>query len=253
VKVISLQSGSSGNCLYVESSGVRLLVDAGISGKQARERLASLGRDINDVDALLITHDHADHVSCAGIFQRRFNVPLYITRKTLHAANSWRDLGELSDVRHFRAGDSMSIGALRVESVPTPHDASDGVAFIIDDGAGRLGVFTDLGHVTADLKSALATVDAAFLESNHDRAMLESGPYPAALKRRIMGPGGHLSNLESAELAAACPRLRWLCLSHLSAQNNTPEKALAAHREVHGPALELFVANRLCASPEMGL
>jgi phosphoribosyl 1,2-cyclic phosphodiesterase len=253
VKIISLQSGSRGNCLYVEAGGARLLVDSGISGKQARERLAALGRDIAGVDALLITHDHADHVSCAGIFQRRFDIPLYITEKTLRAANSWRDLGALHDVRHFRAGAELHIGGIRIESVPTPHDASDGVAFIIDDGTRRLGVFTDLGHVTGDLKSALATVDAAVLESNHDREMLESGPYPAALKRRIGGPGGHLSNLESAELAASCPRLRWLCLAHLSAENNTPEKALASHREVHGSSLELFVADRLCAGPEMGL
>ena len=234
MKLISLQSGSNGNCIYVEAGGVRLLFDAGISGRQAAERLAGAGRDITAADALIISHDHADHVRCAGIYQRKFGVPLYITEKTLRAARSGHDLGALRDVRHFRAGDAMRFGGVTVETIPTPHDGADGSVFIVDDGESRLGIFTDLGHVYDDLKSALASVDAALLESNYDPEMLRTGRYPAFLKKRITGPQGHLSNLESAELAARYgTRLRWACLGHLSAENNTPELALTAHRSMN--------------------
>lgn len=254
MRVIPLQSGSAGNCIYIESSGVSLLIDAGISGKRAKERLAACGRDIARVDALIVSHDHADHVSCAGIFHRKFGMPLYISEKTLRAARASRDQGTLREVRHFRPGDAFRIGALTVETIPTPHDGADGSAFVIDDGAVRLGIFTDLGHVFGALERALSSVDAALLESNYDPAMLEDGSYPAALKKRIRGKGGHLSNLEAAELAAAHGgRLAWLCLAHLSGENNTPALALRAHREVLGAGFSLHVADRYAAGPVLEL
>ena len=235
MNLLSLQSGSNGNCIYVEAGGARLLFDAGISGRQAAERLAAAGRDITRVDALIISHDHADHVRCAGIFQRKFGIPLYVTEKTLRAASSSHDLGALREVSHFRAGGSMQFGRVRVETIPTPHDGADGVAFIVDDGESRLGIFTDLGHVYDDLKSALSSVDAALIESNYDPDMLRNGRYPRYLKNRIAGPHGHLSNIESAELVARYgTRLRWACLGHLSGENNTPELALGTHRSING-------------------
>ncbi len=235
MNLISLQSGSNGNCIYVEAGDVTLLFDAGISGKQAAERLTFSGRDISRVDALIISHDHADHVRCAGIYQRKFGVPLYATEKTMRAAHSSHDLGTLTDVRHFRAGAPMQFGRVRVETLPTPHDGADGVAFIVDDGEFRLGIFTDLGHVYDDLKSALPTVDAVLIESNYDPDMLRNGSYPRYLKTRIAGSRGHLSNIESAELIARYgARLRWACLGHLSGENNTPELALRTHRSING-------------------
>ncbi|HOD16169.1 MAG TPA: MBL fold metallo-hydrolase [Spirochaetota bacterium] len=233
--LISLQSGSNGNCIYVETGDVRLLFDAGISGRQAAGRLAAAGRDITRVNALIVSHDHADHVRCAGIYQRKFGIPLHVTETTLRAAQSSCDLGALGEVSHFRAGDPICFGRVRVETIRTPHDGADGVAFIVDDGISRLGIFTDLGHVYDDLKSALATVDAALIESNYDPDMLQNGPYPRYLKSRITGPKGHISNIESAELIAQCgTRLRWACLGHLSEQNNTPELTLRTHRAVNG-------------------
>ena len=230
MKLISLQSGSNGNCIYVEARGVRLLFDAGISGKQAAARLAAAGRDIAGVDALIISHDHADHVRCAGIYQRKFGLPLHVTEKTLKAAESTHDLGALGEVCHFRAGGTIRFGDVSVETIRTPHDGADGVAFIVDDGRSRLGIFTDLGHVFDDLKSALSSVDAALVESNYDTDMLEHGTYPRYLKKRIAGPGGHISNIESAELIALHgARLRWACIGHLSEQNNTPELSLRTH------------------------
>ncbi|HOT44897.1 MAG TPA: MBL fold metallo-hydrolase [Spirochaetota bacterium] len=244
MNLISLQSGSNGNCVYVEAGGVRLIFDAGISGKQAVERLAAAGRDLSGANALIISHDHADHVRCAGIYHRKFGVPLYITEKTMRAARSSHDLGALREVVHFRAGASMDFGRVRVETIPTPHDGADGAVFIIDDGESRLGIFTDLGHVYDDLKNALSSVDAALIESNYDPDMLRTGPYPRHLKNRITGSRGHISNIESAEVIARHgARLRWACLGHLSGENNTPEVALRTHRSINR-GLTYHVAGR---------
>jgi phosphoribosyl 1,2-cyclic phosphodiesterase len=234
MNLLSLQSGSNGNCIYVEANGIRLLFDAGISGKQAAECLARTGRDITDIDALIISHDHADHIRCAGIYQRKFGIPLWVTDKTLRAANSFNGLGKLSEVNHFKAGGIMNFGQIKVETICTPHDGVDGVSFIIDDGKSRLGIFTDLGHVYEDLKSAIESVDAALIESNYNPEMLQNGPYPRYLKSRIAGPHGHISNFESAELIARHgSRLRWICLGHLSGENNTPDLALRTHRDIN--------------------
>jgi phosphoribosyl 1,2-cyclic phosphodiesterase len=248
---ISLQSGSSGNCIYVETSGVRLLFDAGISGVQAAERLAAHGKDIRTVEAVIISHDHGDHIRHAGVFQRKFGLPIYVTPATLGAAASRCTLGSLKDVRHFRSSDKLSFGDVVVHAIPTPHDGADGSAFVVEAGAKRLGILTDLGHVFKDLISLVASLDAVFLESNYDPDMLAAGPYPAYLKQRIKGPRGHLSNHEAAELlrrAAGGKRLKWACLSHLSEQNNNPDLALRTHRRVLADCLTLYTADRYKAS-----
>lgn len=255
MRAISLQSGSNGNCVYVEAAGVRLLFDAGISGVQARERLAARGRDIQTVDGLLISHDHRDHTQCLGVYQRQFGVPIWVTETTLRAAGLKTRLGTLTDVRHFRSGAVLQFGDVRVETIPTPHDGLDGVAFVVDDGSHRLGILTDLGHVFDGLKSLIGSLDGLILESNFDPQMLSQGPYPESLKQRIRGPEGHLSNEEAAEAVAqgASTRLQWVCLAHLSAENNHPEKALSAHRAVLGNRLPLHIASRYEATAVLEL
>ncbi len=250
MKLISLQSGSNGNCIYVEGGDARLIFDAGISGKKAEQRLAASGRDIRDVDAVLISHNHADHVRSAGIFQRKYGLPLYITAPTLAAANRYSTLGRLSRVNHFRSGDPLRFGGLQVRTVPTPHDSVDGVAFVVSDGSRSLGIFTDLGHVFSGLTEIIASLDAVFIESNYDVAMLEAGPYPAFLKSRIRGSGGHLSNAETAGLLAraAGGRLKWACLGHLSEHNNEASLALETARETVGEQVTLHLASRHAAS-----
>ena len=239
----SLQSGSNGNAIYVETGGVRLLFDAGISGKQARERMAAHGRDIRAVDGLLITHDHTDHVRCAGIYQRLFGIPIYMTEATQRACR--RVLGQVRDVRHFNAGATLEFGSVLVHSHSTPHDAADGVTFIVESAGKRLGIFTDLGHPNDALVTQLRSVDAAYLESNYDPLMLEEGPYPADLKARIRGAGGHISNEESAQLIQMCDgRHGWIALAHLSEQNNHPSVALRTHRRLLGDQRVLHVAGR---------
>ena len=249
----SLQSGSHGNAVYVEVGGVRLLVDAGISARQAELRARRHGRTLRGVDALLISHDHRDHVRCAGIYQRLFRTPIYATEPTYRAARG--EWGRVHDVRRFRAGESFEIGPAVVHTLPTPHDAVDGVAFVVEHAGRRLGILTDLGHPFAALGDLLATLDGAYLESNYDPQMLAGGPYPQFLKQRIAGLGGHLSNDEAVELVKphAGGRLQWLAVAHLSAENNTPELALARHREAYGRELDVRLAPREGASGRLVL
>ncbi len=241
---ISLQSGSNGNCIYVETCGVKLLFDAGISGTDAERRLAAHGRDIREVDALIISHDHADHIRCAGVYQRKFGMPLYVTPKTLDVSVTRHRLGKLKSIQHFRAGEILRFGEVFVQTIPTPHDSVDGAAFVIASGGKQLGILTDLGHAFDDLFPLLASLDAVFLESNYDPDMLANGPYPSYLKRRIRGPHGHLSNEESAELLRTGKKLKWACLAHLSEHNNTPALALQTNRAFLPDSLPLFTASR---------
>ncbi|MGI9471838.1 MAG: MBL fold metallo-hydrolase [Rubripirellula sp.] len=255
MEVIALQSGSSGNCIYVEAGGKRLLFDAGISGRQAEHRLASHGRDIRDVDALIISHDHSDHAQCMGIYQRKFGIPIYVTAATLDAARRKIKLGSLHDVRHFGAGDTFVLDEVRIETVRTPHDAADGVVFVIDDGLHRIGILTDLGHVFDELDEILSDLDAVFIESNHDLEMLAGSLYPESLKRRIRSSQGHLSNHDAAELIrrAASPKLKWVCLAHLSEESNTPELAIETHQQVLGAEMPVFCASRTSATKPLRL
>ncbi len=242
---ISLQSGSNGNCIYVESNGVRLLFDAGISGIKAERRLAAHGRDIRDVDGVIISHDHGDHIASAGILGRKYGLSVYVTKKTLRAAIQKRDMGRMNDVHHFLSGETLLFGQVSVETIPTPHDGVDGVAFVIEAEGKRLGLLTDLGHCFDRLADVVRSVDAVFLESNYDPEMLSQGPYPPYLKQRIKGPGGHLSNQDAATLLKENgSRLHWACLAHLSEQNNSPDLAVETHRHIVGNGLPLIVASR---------
>jgi len=240
----SLQSGSNGNCIYVEAQGIGLLFDAGISGRRARDRLAEKGRDIRRVAAVVVSHEHSDHIRCAGIYQRLFGLPIYVTRTTL--GNTRCHLGRLEDVRHFRSGQCLDFGPLQVYTIRTAHDAADPVAFVVEAGGCRLGILTDLGHPFTELQELLEQLDAAYLESNYDPRMLREGPYPHNVKAWIRGPGGHLSNDESAQLArsGAANRLQWLTLAHLSENNNDPDLALAAHRRAVGRNFPIYRALR---------
>jgi len=245
MKVISLQSGSNGNCVYVEANGVKLLFDAGITGNLVQERLAVHGRAVEGVDAVLISHDHIDHCRSMGILNRMFGLPIYATAKTFDAAKRF-SLGEIGDLRFFASGETIKLGKVTVETIRTPHDAEDGVVFVVDDGKHRLGIMTDLGHVFDGLGDVVASLDAVLLESNYDPDMLANCARPEWLKKRIAGPEGHISNFEAAELlnSAASARMQWACLGHLSEENNTPTLALDTHLKILGDRLPLSVASR---------
>jgi phosphoribosyl 1,2-cyclic phosphodiesterase len=255
MRAFSLQSGSNGNSIYVEACGLRLLFDAGIPSIQAEERLRRGGVEIRKVDALIISHDHSDHIKYAGFYQRKYSIPVYVTEKTLRKARASLPLGKLDPklINHFRAGSSIDLGNVQVETIPTPHDGADGSAFVIAAKGKRIGVLTDLGHVFAGLGELIDTLDAVFLESNYDTDMLVGGPYPWFLRKRIQGPKGHLSNAESAGLLKSHGRrLKWACLAHLSENNNTPRLALFTHVSLN-PWLPLHIAGRYGATPFFNL
>jgi phosphoribosyl 1,2-cyclic phosphodiesterase len=253
MEVIALQSGSAGNCVFVRSGDTRLLFDAGISGSNAESRLAEYGHEIRNCNALVLSHEHSDHISGVGVFHRRFGLPVYANLRTWNATRAKPSTGYIGSPNFFVSGKPFQIGSLRIETLRTPHDAIDGVCFVIEDvdSGRRFGLFTDLGHVFSELKKTIGTLDAVLIESNYDEEMLRFGPYPQHLKDRISGKRGHISNKDAAELMDGCDasQLQWACLGHLSAKNNSPEVALATHRERHRDRFPLFCADRDGASP----
>ena len=217
-----LGSGSRGNSVLVTGGGTTVLVDAGLSLKETRTRMASLGLDVESVDAVLVTHEHSDHVSHAGVLARNLRIPAWIGDRTRAASERYfkgsEETPELPD-------SPFKIGALEVTPVRKPHDAAEPVAFLVTRGAHTVGVFTDLGHVDDHVAAAIQRCDVLVMEANHDPGMLSRGPYPAHLKRRVGGRHGHISNEDAALALARSVRsdLRCLVLAHLSERNNHPD------------------------------
>lgn len=247
--VLCLQSGSSGNCVFVDTGSECLLFDAGISFRKVQTRLNEAGRDASEIDAIVISHDHRDHIGCLGVLNRRLNVPIHISRKTLRATERRVSLGPAQNIQHFAPGETFTVGVTAIESMPTPHDGVDGAAFTLDNGCSRFGLWTDLGCVFDDLLASVNTLDAILIESNYDESMLANSGYPEFLRDRISGSGGHISNRESAEVIShAGEHLQWACLAHLSDENNDPGLALQTHRECLGDRLQLICADRHLAT-----
>lgn len=254
MRVFSIQSGSCGNCYFYESNGIRLIFDAGISWRTAADRMSLYGIPAENFHGLFISHDHSDHTSCAGVFQRKMKYPLFCTRGS-HRVMEHR-LGKIDPefIEYFRAEDTVTVGHVKVHCIATPHDAAEPCAFIIDDGEWQVGILTDLGHCFPSLREAISTLDVVFLESNFDNKMLEENPYyPDRLKSRIRGKRGHLENMEAAQLVRSHSddKLLHVLLSHLSQDNNSPEVALNTHREIlkYRSDLKISVAPRDTVSP----
>lgn len=225
MRVAVLGSGSRGNALVVESDGRRVLVDAGFSCRQLELRMRSVGIDPATVEALILTHEHSDHVCGAELFSRRYGLPVFGTEGTLSELPLRRPGTAL------RSGDRREIPGFEVEPFAIPHDAREPVGFVIEDSRGRrLGLAADLGSRTRLAWARLKELDIVVLEANHDLTMLRDGPYPWTLKQRVAGRHGHLSNREAAEgiPELASDRLRWVVLYHLSQTNNLPALAAAA-------------------------
>jgi phosphoribosyl 1,2-cyclic phosphodiesterase len=240
----SIQSGSNGNCIYVEAGDVCLLFDAGISGRCAETRMARHDRDVRRCQALIISHDHSDHTRGLGVFHRRFRLPVYVSQRVWKRVRS--GAGAVRDLRFYQPGDTLRFGEVAVHTIRTPHDGIDTVCFVVEHERRRLAILTDLGCPFLELPSILGEVHAAYLESNFDPQMLWTGWYPEDLKQRIAGAGGHLSNDEAASLArgAVSGPMQWIALAHLSEENNTPDLALTAHRHALGRMFPLHVASR---------
>lgn len=224
MQVCLLASGSRGNSAIIEADNCRLLIDAGLSGVETERRLASIDMAAEDLDAILVTHEHHDHVGGVGPLARRYQLPVYIDYKT-HAALP--KLGQIEDLRCFSAGDSFLINDLQISSFSTAHDAVNPIGYTIESSEGKVGFATDLGIATRLVAESLKQCRVLILESNHDEKMLLDGPYPWNLKQRIRSRLGHLSNLETGRLLEdiCWEGLDALFLAHLSEENNCPELA----------------------------
>lgn len=236
MRVAVLGSGSAGNSVLVCSGETRVLVDAGFSARSLADRLELLDIQADSITAIVVTHDHGDHTRGMGVFARRHATPLHLTARTREACAKL--LKGHETVVEYQPGEPFTIGTLRVESFYTVHDAADPVGVsLVDERSGlRVGVATDLGRPTAQIRHALSKCDLLVLEANHDDVMLRTGPYPASVKQRIASSHGHLSNQAAAQLAVELlhPRLAGVVLAHLSKECNRP---LLAERIV-GDALK---------------
>lgn len=259
MRMKSLASGSSGNAIYVGSETAHLLVDAGISGKRIEEGLARLELTCKDLDAILVTHEHSDHIGGLGVLSRRYGIPIYTTRGTMDGIREGRNkkmVGEIDDslFQIIRQDERFTIKDITIQPVSISHDAKEPVAFKFAYGSRKTAVMTDLGVYDEYILSNLQGLDALFLEANHDVRMLQTGRYPYPLKQRILGKRGHLSNEASGRLLSHIlhDHMGHIVLSHLSQENNLPELAYEAVRleitasdtPYKGDDFEIMVADR---------
>ena len=224
-----LGSGSNGNCTYLETDETRLLIDAGLSGKQIRQRLLTIGRAPEDLHGILITHEHSDHISGLVVLAAKLRIPVYCNRLTREAIAAI--IEPPISFQIFETGSRFAVGDVEVETFSVPHDAYDPVGFLIHTGAGRIGFLTDLGYATKLIIQRVRTANVLLLETNHDLKLLQDDPHrPWSVKQRILSRHGHLSNDAAADLAeqVVSADLSRLYLGHLSGDCNRPDLAQGA-------------------------
>lgn len=228
IRFASLGSGSEGNALVVEAGRSRLLLDCGFSATETERRLARLGLEPAGLDAILVTHEHDDHVGGVGRFSRKFDIPVYLSHGTYAAVTATRS--ELAEVEIIDSHSPFAIGDIAVFPYPVPHDAREPTQFVFGDGAARVGVLTDAGASTPHIEAMLSGLQALVIECNHDRDLLMGSSYPEQLKVRIGGRFGHLDNNQAAEILGKIDRsrLQHVVAAHLSQKNNRPDLAREA-------------------------
>ena len=234
IRLCSIASGSSGNCIYIGSDAAHLLVDVGISGKRTESGLNNLGLKGSDLDGILVTHEHSDHINGLGVMARKYHVPIYATKGTINAIKSVRNIGEIDDelFHEVKSDEKLIIKDLTINPMNIDHDAAQPVAYRVAYGNKRVAICTDLGHFTDYTVECLRGMDAILLEANHDVNMLQAGSYPYYLKQRILSDRGHLSNENSGRLLSRILHdgMQTVLLGHLSKENNMPELAYEAVR-----------------------
>lgn len=234
MELMSIASGSSGNCIYVGDENTHILVDAGISRKRIEEGLNTIGLTTGDLTAILVTHEHIDHIGGLGVLTRKCCAPVFSTEGTREGILGTGSLGKI-DREQFQTihpNESFTMGSITIDPMHISHDAADPVCYRFFDGDKKIAVATDLGYVTKENEEKLKGMDAILLESNHDVNMLQVGPYPYYLKQRILGKQGHLSNESAGRLLSHIVHddLKYVFLGHLSKENNHPELAYEAVR-----------------------
>ena len=225
IKFCVLASGSDGNACYFETGTAKILIDAGLSCREITRRLEIAGVAPDELDALVLTHEHTDHIKGAGPLSRRFDLPVFLNRKTLD--KGLKRLGNLARPVIVQTGQTITVNDLTLETFTKCHDAVDPIGLIISCNGTRIGMVTDLGRSTSLVEDRLKECQALIMEFNYDPEMLEDGPYPLYLKKRIRGQDGHLSNQQAGNLlrVVSHKNLELVVLAHLSKTNNHPEKA----------------------------
>jgi len=243
ISVCLLASGSRGNAIYIADGRSSILIDAGLSGVEIQRRLAARNLDPHQLDGIVVSHEHNDHIQAVGILARRFKLPVYISTDTYTVAR--KQLGRINAIEQFNCGTPFQVGSLDLHPFSISHDATDPAGFTVTANGTRIGIATDLGIATSMVKTHLQDCVALIIEANHDRTMLVEGPYPWPLKQRIQSRSGHLSNDDTSQLLQEVMHdgLMHVILAHLSEQNNTPDKALQAVRTtLAGTSVKLSVA-----------
>jgi phosphoribosyl 1,2-cyclic phosphodiesterase len=227
IKFCSLYSGSSGNSIFFSSGKTRILIDAGISAKKIIEALNSIGENPRELDAILVTHEHSDHIKCLGVMSRKFGIPIFANEKTWGAIES--EIGHVDSANkiHFSTDQGFEIGNIGIEPFQIPHDAADPLGYKLSACGRKVATATDIGHISDRLLDSIGECDILLLESNHDVEMLKVGSYPYWLKRRILSDLGHLSNELAGKVVVHLAEMgtRIFILGHLSKENNFPELA----------------------------
>lgn len=229
MRMMSIASSSKGNCIYIGSDNTHILVDCGISRKKVVEGLTRLDLSLEDIDAILITHEHDDHIKGLGVLERTRRIPIISSMGTCRSLIGRKMLGnaDYDVIKGFEAGADFSIGDIEIKTVSISHDAADPVGYTFSQGSAKAGILTDLGKYSDEIIEKYSNLSALLLESNHDVRMLQVGPYPYSLKQRIYGDKGHLSNEASGKLLTKLlnDRIQKIMLGHLSEINNYPEIA----------------------------
>lgn len=240
MRFASLGSGSQGNATLIDRDGFLVLIDTGFSVPEIERRMASLGVQPADLAAVLVTHEHGDHLRGVAGLQRRLGLPVYATAGTARSIRNKRGLEVVDSHRDFQ------LGPLRVRPVPVPHDAAEPVQYIVSDGALRLGVLTDLGAITPHVREQYGECDALLVEANHDLAMLHNGPYPPSLKWRVASDWGHLNNEQTADFLCSVERgrLRQLLIGHISLKNNLTQLVRDAVADAVAPVAHVTYASQ---------
>lgn len=260
MKLCSIASGSSGNCIYIGSQTTGLLVDTGISKKRIEQGLLEIAVDPEGLQGILITHEHSDHIQGLGVMSRKYHLPIFGTKGTIEAIKATRSLGQIEESLYhvINKDETFAVGDMEIHAISTSHDAADPVAYQFQCDGKRGAVITDLGTYDEHIIDSLQQLDLLLLEANHDVRMLQVGSYPYYLKQRILGNRGHLSNDSSAQLLCELihGKMKHVLLGHLSKENNMEELAYETVRqEVEQAAdgcgcsqLHIGIARRDCPS-----
>lgn len=234
MKICCIASGSSGNCIYIGSDATHILIDAGVSCKRIKEGLASIGVSLETIDGIFITHEHSDHVAGLGVISKNYHIPIYCTQGTMNGilCSKAKNLPDEALFHIIKAEERYNLKDLLIHPMWISHDAADPLAYRVYYGSKKVAVITDLGYYNDYTVAALTGMNALVLEANHDVNMLQVGPYPYHLKRRILGDRGHLSNENAGKLLSRIvhKKLQAVILGHLSKENNLPELAYEAVR-----------------------